>query len=161
MKLKRDSGLSNLPLWIYFQLRSFVGGTTRQGNFSRQMTDLEKVCAERAQVQKVTLVTYTWLQYANLNTEDRFRKHWSTALKMTITDNQWKKACILADKCSISTKTQKMSYKLLTDWYDMPAKFLVCSDLKHMLEMWGGYKYTCTHLVALPSPGPFGARSGT
>lgn len=115
MTLKRDSGLSNLPLWIYFQLRSFVGGTTRQGNFSRQMTDLEKVSAEGAQLQKATSVTYAWLQYTNPNTEERFKKHWSTALKMTIMDNQWKKACILAHKCSISTKTQETSYKLLTD----------------------------------------------
>lgn len=116
--LKRDSGIPNLPIWTYFQLRNFLSNAGKRGNCTRQLTDLWLT-------RKVTSTAFTWLLHTNLQNEDRFRKHWSKELAMNITNKQWKNACILAHKCSISTKTQETTYKLLTDWYATAAKLHV------------------------------------
>lgn len=111
-----------MPIWTYFQIRSYVNSASRRDHFSRPMTDLETICSQGEQLQKATSITYKWLQSHTPERTDRFRKHWSAALNRTFTDKQWTKACILAHKCSISTKMQETSYKLLTDWYVTPAK---------------------------------------
>lgn len=50
------------------------------------------------------------------------RRKWSGELNKEITAKQWRYACILAHKCSISTKLQETSYKLLTHGYNTPDK---------------------------------------
>lgn len=50
------------------------------------------------------------------------REQWSKELGVDLTDKQWQNACILAHKCSLSTRTQETAYKLLTRWYATPDK---------------------------------------
>lgn len=108
-----------------------------------------------ASLQKATSIAYSWLQQTNPNSEDRFRNNRSNVLQTNISDNQWEKACILAHKCSISTKMWETSYKLLTDWYATPAKLHVwnaqtpntswrcVNDTGTLIHIW----WHCPHLA--------------
>lgn len=65
---------------------------------------------------------YSHLQQAKSTDSARFRSQWESVLQTHFTDSQWESACILAHKCSISTRLQENSYKLLTHWYATPEK---------------------------------------
>lgn len=80
------------------------------------------MCLKGEQVLKTTSTAYVWTQNLKEPETDRFRERWSESLDMTLTDNQWERACILAHKCSLSTRMQKTAYKVLTHWYATPDK---------------------------------------
>lgn len=71
---------------------------------------------------KMTSIAYMWLQTSRESLVDKCRERWSNSLRITITDSQWKRAFILAHKCSLSTRMQETAYKILTHWYTTPEK---------------------------------------
>lgn len=82
-----------------------------------------------------TSIAYTWLQKDKGPADDRLRRRWSDALQVTITPKQWRNACILSHKCSISTKMQETAYKLLTKWYITPVKRCM-EDTGSLFHIW-------------------------
>lgn len=91
-------------------------------DFSRPLTELEAVCKTGEPIPKVTSLAYSWIQNGASANGHGFRESWSTALGMSLLEVQWRKACIFAHKCSLSTSTQETAYKLLTQWYATPVK---------------------------------------
>lgn len=83
---------------------------------------MESVCLEGAEIRKATSLAYTWLQDTKQPAVDRFREHWNRELNVELSEQQWQRACILAHKCSLSTRMQETGYKLLTQWYTTPTK---------------------------------------
>lgn len=83
---------------------------------------MESVCLEGAEIRKATSLAYTWLQDTKQPAMDRFREHWNRELNVELSEQQWQRACILAHKCSLSTRMQETGYKLLTQWYATPTK---------------------------------------
>lgn len=92
----------------------------KKKNFIRQLTDLESICVSGEHLDRATSVSYKWLQNSEHSKEDGFRRSWWRKLQMNITESQWRNACILSHKGSISTKMQETAYKLLTKWYLTP-----------------------------------------
>lgn len=121
-ELRADNNVPTLPMWTYLQICSYVNNTSRQNHFTRDLNEMESVCLKGEQVSKTTSTAYKWLQIGEESAIDRFRERWSDSLDMTITDTQWERACIMAHKCSLSTKIQETAYKVLTHWYATPAK---------------------------------------
>lgn len=81
--------------------------------------ELESVCVSG---ERATSFTYTWLQNANYALEDGFRRNWSMALQMDITDNQLRNACILSHKCSLSTKNAGNCLQIIDKLVHYPGK---------------------------------------
>lgn len=81
---------------------------------------LDSVCRDQTPVARATSVAYFWLQHVGSVELAEHRRGWSEDLRVDISDKQWRYVCILAHKCSISTKLQETSYryKLLTRWYN-------------------------------------------
>lgn len=103
-----------LPHWTYLQLRNFLSNRKSKSLFSKAPAQFETLCINALEVRKNTSLTYAWLQ-ASLSVQPvHFKSKWEKALRRKISDTQWKKACILAHKCSISTRLQETSYRLLT-----------------------------------------------
>lgn len=83
---------------------------------------MKPVCLKGDYTPRATSLLYAWLQRPNIPSADRFRENWSKDLGIEISDRQWQKACILVHKCSLSTRMQETSFKLLSQWYATPAK---------------------------------------
>lgn len=99
------------------QLRYFLSNRKLKPLLSKAPTQFETICTNTSEVRKTTSLTYAWLQ-ASVNTQPvHFRSKWKNVLKREIPDIYWKKACIFTHKCSISTRLQVTSYKLLMYWY--------------------------------------------
>lgn len=109
-------------MWTYFQVRSYVNNATHKRHFTRDLMKVESVCLKGEQVLKTTSVAYEWLQNLKDSAADRFRERWPDSLDMIIMDSQWKRACIMAHKCSLSTRFLETAYKVLTHWYVTPEK---------------------------------------
>lgn len=120
--LKRVDNVTELPFWVYLQARSYLKENHKGGDFSRPLTEFESVCRKGEPVNRTTSMAYAWLQEAKGPADDRLRRRWSDALQINITSTQWKNVCILAHKCSISTKVQETAYKLMTRWYLTPMR---------------------------------------
>lgn len=86
--LKSDCELSPLPLWSYFQIRSYTNNTTHKKDFIRQLTDLESVCVSDEHLKRATSVFYKWLQNSEHTKVDGLRESWSHELQMNITETQ-------------------------------------------------------------------------
>lgn len=121
-ELRADNNTPDLPLWIYFQVCSYLKHTSRKSNLSRQMTELESVGLEGKPLPKVTSLSYAWIEDYCGPCGDRFRESWSEALGIPISCKQWQRACIFTHECSLSTRTQETAYKLLNHWYTTPVK---------------------------------------
>lgn len=120
--IKITNKLPDLPLWTYFQFRSYLNNTLRKHNFNRPLTELESICQTEEPIPKVTSLAYRWIQDGENRCEEDLRESWSKALDTPLSVSQWKKACIFTHKCSLSTRTQETAYKLLTQWYATPVK---------------------------------------
>lgn len=86
------------------------------------MTPLEHICYKRSPILKTTSMAYNWLTQSTPIDSHNHKERWEKDLGTKISDVQWEKACILAHKCSLSTKAQEISYKILTQWYVTPQK---------------------------------------
>lgn len=120
--LKEGANIPHLPFWAYLQLRSYLGRQADKSNFHRPPMVLELICLSGAQCTKTTSMAYSWLQYSKYKESDGLRGRWSEELHMEITAKQWRYVCILAHKCSISTRMQETAYKRMTHWYNTLAK---------------------------------------
>lgn len=117
-----DNNIPDLPLWTYFQIRSYLKHAPKKIDFGRQPTALETICLTGEPTSKATSLTYKWIRDGSGLEETGLRERWSRELGSSLTDKQWQKACIFANKCSLSTRTQETAYKLLTHWYATPMK---------------------------------------
>lgn len=52
-----------------------------------------------------------------LQEPNRHKMFWETALNVSFTKDQWLQACVLANKCAISTRLQETNY-----WHKDPPK---------------------------------------
>lgn len=77
---------------------------------------------EAKAVKKTTSLAYSWLQASTSKQSLSFKSKWDKALNRKLTDIQWRKACILSHKWSISTRLQEIFKKLLTQWYATPER---------------------------------------
>lgn len=103
------------------------------------------MCLGGGHIRRTTSLAYTWIHCPKRTSTARPRESWSKELGVVLTDKQWERACILAHKCSLSTRTQETSYKLLTQWYATPAKlhkwFPQTSELCWRCEKACGFLY--------------------
>lgn len=67
-------------------------------------------------------MAYTWLNHSTHDNDKKHKAKWEVDLGIKIRDIQKEKACIMAHKCSLSTKYLEISYKILTQWYLTPQK---------------------------------------
>lgn len=112
--LKRDSNVPHMPFWAYLQLPSYLDGSTKKTKFCRSPTALESICLEGARCVKPTSQADAWLQNSEHSVANELRVRWSRELHMEISTKQWRYACILTHKCSISTTMQETAYKIMT-----------------------------------------------
>lgn len=135
--LKNDCILPHIPLWSYFQIHIYTNSKVHKKEFIRPLTELELVCISGEHFERAASVSYTWLQNSNSNQEDGFRRSWSKALQMNITEVQWRNACILSHKCSLSTKNAgnglQIADKLVP--YLGKAEYVEPADPQHLLEV--------------------------
>lgn len=111
-----------LRQWTYFQICSYLGKFRHPQDLHRTLTDLESACYKKAPLKKATSLAYSWLQRPGVVAPSDHWRKWSEDLDIEISDEQWRQACVLAHTCSISSKLQETSYKLLTRWYITPTK---------------------------------------
>lgn len=60
--IKTDNNISDLPLWTYFQIRSYLNHAPKKTDFSRQLNDLETICLIGEPTSKETSLTYRWIR---------------------------------------------------------------------------------------------------
>lgn len=63
-------------------------------------------------------LAYTWLQSPDSTELNKHKRFWEEALNTVFNEDQWLHACVFTHKCSISTRIQETSYRLLTNWYN-------------------------------------------
>lgn len=122
--LKKYSGLGRIVIFsinalpnqknnigVHF-LRSFVfefSKSLKLTSYCQAMKPLESICYKRSPVLKTTSLAGSWLNQSTHKDNNKHRENWELDLGIRISDAQWEKACILAHKCSLSTKPQETS----------------------------------------------------
>lgn len=117
-----EYGESFPGLWFYMQLKYFLLNSKNKASYYLPMTPLEHICYKRSPNLKSTSMAYKWLTQLIPIDSHNHKKKWEIDLGIKLSDAQWEKACILAHKCSLSTKAQEISYKILIQWHVTPQK---------------------------------------
>lgn len=104
------------------QLKSLLLNSKHRAFYSLPLLPLEELCFKRSSVTNTTSLAYCLLNQKQHTDDLKHKEKWEKDLKTKISSKQWENACIMTHKCSLSTKYQEISYKILTQWYITPHK---------------------------------------
>lgn len=121
-ELMSPSGPFHLDFWRAAQLNHFLKTLPSPRSFDQTLTTYKTYCSEEDTMPHALSATYQLL----ITPLDDFRLHyideWERDLQCTLTTRQKQNILHFTYRSSICTKMQETNYKILTRWYNTPAK---------------------------------------
>lgn len=115
-------GMTTPGFWFYLQLKDFLMNSKHKLAYCKNITQLEQICLSGSQIAKSTSLIYSWLCQPSAKWHNKSKIIWEETLGVALSEAQWEKDSLFAHKCSLSSRYQEISYKVLTQWYITPLK---------------------------------------